>query len=169
MSETRTATVSLAAADLSALAQAVTDYVPLNRHLGVRVTELTAERAVAVLPAADETGNHVGTVHAAAIFLVAEAAAGAAFVAGFAAALGEIRFVMRHAQMDYLKPARGEIRAVARVPAAVDLVRPDLAADGRTEVTITATVSDDADRTVATLIAGYHVSPARTAASASRS
>ena len=117
MSEPQAGVTPMITADLSGLAQAVTDYVPLNRHLAVRVAELTPERAVAVLPAADEVGNHVGTVHAAAIFLVAEAAAGAAFVAAFAAELGEIRFVMRSAQMAYLKPARGEIRAIAQVPA----------------------------------------------------
>ncbi len=81
MSERQAGATSLVTADLSGLAKAVTDYVPFNRHLGVRVAELTSERAVAVLPAAEEVGNHVGTVHAAAIFLVAEAAAGAAFVA----------------------------------------------------------------------------------------
>jgi|SRR5215472_9424421 len=151
-----------APADLAGLAQAVTDFVPLNRHLGVRVTELTSQLAVAELAAGDDLRNHVGTMHAAALFLVAEAAAGAAFVSAFATDLSAIRFVMRQAETSFVRPARGGVRAVAEVPADRDDILAKVAADGKAIVTVTATVTEEDDGgTVAIMRATYHVSPAR--------
>lgn len=145
--------------DLAGLARAVTSQVPLNRHLGVRVTELTSERATAALPADDNLGNHVGTVHAAALFLVAETAAGAAFVAAFAASLSEVRFVMRHAEIDYQRPARGSVHAIADAPAQRHEILARVRGDGRAVVPVTANVIDDNGQIVASMRASYHVSP----------
>ncbi|MGH3248861.1 MAG: PaaI family thioesterase [Trebonia sp.] len=45
--------------------------MPFGELAGVRITELTADRAVAEFPRRPEVMNQVGTVHAAALYLAA--------------------------------------------------------------------------------------------------
>ncbi len=90
--------------------------VPFNNHVGVRITQLTAHDAVAEVADRPEFLNHLGTVHAGALFLAAEVACAGAFSGALAARLGDVRFfALRSSRAAYLKPARGRIRATGTV------------------------------------------------------
>ncbi|MBA3906408.1 MAG: PaaI family thioesterase, partial [Pseudonocardiales bacterium] len=80
--------------DLEHLRSVVDTMVPFNNFVGVRITELTRDHAVAELPVRDELMNHFGTVHAGALFLVAEVAGAGAFSGAMAPRIRQVeRFV----------------------------------------------------------------------------
>ena len=63
------------------------------------------------LPDRAELTNHVGSQHAGALFTVAEAASGAAFLGAFADRLAEVTPLARSAEISYEKIAKGPIEA----------------------------------------------------------
>lgn len=104
--------------DLEQLRSVVDTMVPFNNFVGVRITELTGQHAVAELPVRDELLNHFGTVHEGALFLVAEVAGAGAFSGAMAPRIRQVeRFVLRESRESFLKPAVGRIRARATVDA----------------------------------------------------
>ncbi|MET0191261.1 MAG: DUF4442 domain-containing protein [Pseudonocardia sediminis] len=106
--------------DLERLRTVVDTMVPFNNFVGVRITELTREFAVAELRERDELRNHFGTVHAGALFLAAEVAGAGAFSGALAPRILQVeRFVLRESKVAFLKPANGVIRATATVDPAV--------------------------------------------------
>lgn len=76
----------------------------------------------------DRRGNrqHLGSVHAIALINAAEQASGLAMLCGLP---DGVRGIVTHISMDYLKKARGPIRAVSRVTV------PDVTEDADHEVT----------------------------------
>ncbi|MTE14569.1 YiiD C-terminal domain-containing protein [Nocardia aurantiaca] len=98
---------------LRAVSQAL---VPFGGHVGTLVTEISRERAVVEIPAVEQVRNHMGTVHAGALFTAADIAGAAAFVGAAAERLYTVeRLVLRGGTASYRKPAQGRIRAVATV------------------------------------------------------
>jgi uncharacterized protein (TIGR00369 family) len=90
--------------------------VPFGNFVGVRITEASPERGVVEVPARDDLTNHMGTVHAGAMFLAADIAGAAAFVGALAPRIaGAERFALRDARITFLKPGAGRIRAIATV------------------------------------------------------
>lgn len=88
--------------------------VPFGNHAGIEITEVGPDRAVAEIPAADHLRNHLGTVHAGALFLAADIAGASAFVGALAPRLSEVEFlVLKNSGASFRKPATGRIRAVA--------------------------------------------------------
>jgi acyl-coenzyme A thioesterase PaaI-like protein len=88
----------------------VTD-IPFNRFLGLR-----SDGCVLSLPADAKYVNHLGTVHAAAQFALAEAASGQWLLGRFGDAASDYLAVVRHADVKYRRPASGELTARADVP-----------------------------------------------------
>lgn len=127
--------------------------VPFARLLGVEVEALDAQQARTRLPAQAQLGNHVGTVHAGALFTLCETASGAALAGAMAEVIMCTRFAVREAQVDYLKPAAGEVCARARLAEDGALVLLALQRDGRADVSVdvsaVTTGSDGAETVVA--------------------
>lgn len=100
---------------LSFLAQ-VAEQLPFNAHLGVEVGATSEGRGEIVLPAADHLVNHVGTVHAVAELAAAEPAGAMAASSGVLDLIqqGYVPIVKR-LSVEYVKPARGELRATAEL------------------------------------------------------
>src|SRR5579884_1214824 len=69
-----------AAPDYDHVLRVAAGIVPFGNHSGVRVTELGPEQAVVTIPDQPHLGNHMGTVHAGALFLAADIAGAAAFL-----------------------------------------------------------------------------------------
>jgi uncharacterized protein (TIGR00369 family) len=102
--------------DYAKLIEITNSIVPFANFVGVRVTEMNADHAVAELRAADEMLNHLDTVHAGALFLAADYVGAAAFVGAAAPYLAAVEWmVVRDARSVFLKPAKGRVRAVATV------------------------------------------------------
>jgi acyl-coenzyme A thioesterase PaaI-like protein len=85
--------------------------IPFNVHNAVRIREVAAGHGVAELPELDRLKNHLGTQHGGALFAVAEAAAGAAYLGAFAEHVSRIRMNAQEAHIVYLRWARGPITA----------------------------------------------------------
>eukprot|EP01041_Mallomonas_annulata_P024890 gene24889-biopygen17735 len=84
-------TTDLDPALLTLVRDGMADTVPFARHTGVVLDEVGDGSAIVSLPASAEILNHVATVHAGALFTLAETASGAAMagaLAGLAKAAG---------------------------------------------------------------------------------
>ena len=75
---------------------------------GLRIEELTTERAVVVVPNRTRVQNHIGGVHAAAMALVAETATG--FVLGMNLPDDKLPLI-KWMRVDYKRRAEGGLRA----------------------------------------------------------
>lgn len=130
--------------DVEAVRQLVMSAVPFNRVLGVRVELVEPERVTLLLPEAPERLNHVGTIHAAAQFGLGEASAGTMALVAFSDLQRQgYAPVVTEASVSYRKPARGELRGEATLPAEEQArVRSEIAAGGRPRFTIAVRLSD---------------------------
>jgi uncharacterized protein (TIGR00369 family) len=143
--------------DFDALAQGMTQAVPFAGHLGLEITSIGEGEAVARLPERDELTNHVGSQHAGALFTVAEAASGAAFVGAFAERLGEVTPLARSAEISYEKLAKGPIDAKATLGVAKDEALATLDADGKVVFPCEIELTDSEGTRVATATVHWHV------------
>lgn len=120
--------------------------VPFARLLGIEVECVDGQHARTRLAARGELGNHVGTVHAGALFTACEAASGAALAGAMAELIMRTRFVVRDAQVEYLRPAKGDVLARARLADEAAAVLQALRRDGRADVAVdVSAVTLDAD------------------------
>jgi uncharacterized protein (TIGR00369 family) len=101
----------------------LTRTVPFARGLGLAVDRIDERGASTRLPESPQLHNHVGTLHAGALFTACEAASGAALAGALLPLIMQARFVVRDARISYLKPARGELVSDAALvdDAAVDV------------------------------------------------
>jgi uncharacterized protein (TIGR00369 family) len=140
------------------------DTVPFARHTGVVLDEISDGTAVASLPPTAEILNHVATVHAGAMFTLAETASGAAMAGALAASLFEIRPIVSTAGIEYTRPATAPLRAVATLTQPGHAVRAALAADGRVSFDADVVITDARERDVARFRATWVVKHQRAGA-----
>lgn len=141
----------MAEAALERVSQMLTQAVPFNRVLGVRVAVVEPERVEVVLPEAAERLNHVGTVHAAAQFGLGEATSGAMVLAAFGdlQAQGVVPLAAE-ATIRYRKPARGALRGVSTLAReGQERIREEVRETGRARFTLPVQLLD-ADGVVTT-------------------
>ena len=143
--------------DFDAIAQGMTQAVPFAGYLGLEITSIGEGEAVARLPERAELTNHVGSQHAGALFTVAEAASGAAFVGAFAERLGEVTPLARGAEISYEKIAKGPIDARATLGVAKDEALAKLDADGKVVFPCEIELTDSEGTRVATASVQWHV------------
>ena len=143
--------------DFDAIAKGMAIAVPYIAHMGIEVTEMSEGTATAILPDRPELHNHVGSQHAGALFGVAETASGAAFVGAFAARMGDVTPLARSAEISYVKVARGQVEAKARlgVPPAEALATLDQ--DGRVDFSVEVEMTDPEGDLVATATVDWNV------------
>lgn len=134
---------------LTLVRDGMADTVPFARHTGVVLDEVADGAAIASLPASAEILNHVGTVHAGALFTLAETASGAAMAGALAPSLFEIRPIVSAATIEYAKPATAPLRAAASTTVGGHELRATLAADGRVGFDVDVVVTDAGERDVA--------------------
>jgi uncharacterized protein (TIGR00369 family) len=127
-------------ATLAQLTELLGQVVPFAAHADVEVTEVLDGRATARLEPTDHHCNHVGTVHAGALFTLAEAASGAAMSGVLAERILEFAPVVRTAAITYRRPASGSLLATGQVGREPDEIRADLDEAGRTDVAVAVTV-----------------------------
>jgi uncharacterized protein (TIGR00369 family) len=143
--------------DFDAIAQGMSQAVPFAGFLGIEVTAMAEGEATARLPERDELKNHVGSQHAGALFTVAEAASGGAFVGAFVERMGEITPLARSAEIAYEKIARGPIEAKATLTMPKAEALEALDRDGKVQFTCEVVLSDGAGTQVASATVQWHV------------
>lgn len=129
--------------DASDLPKQLSALVPFNRHVGVEVLEAAGGSGVARLVESPVIVNHVGTVHAGALFTLADAASGAAVVGMFADAIAALSLVVRDAEIAFLRPARGTVAAVATARETRSAIDARLERDGRAETGVDVSLTAD--------------------------
>ena len=110
--------------------------IPFVGTAGVEVRKIAEDEVVAHVPNERKAQNHIGTVHAAAMALVAETATG--LVVGMNVHDDAVP-VIKSMHVDYLRRAQGDLTAVARLEK-VTITR--LQTEERGEVRVPVTVSD---------------------------
>lgn len=142
--------IDFATPDYEALRSRSDSIVPFGKHVGTAIVALSADEAVVEIGGDRSGQNHMGTVHAGAIYTAADIAGAAAFVGAAATGLARVeRLVLRSATAAYRKPATGVLRTVAAVDKRE--LAPILAATtgGRHELTAKAWVYDSDEVVVA--------------------
>ncbi|MGH8679448.1 MAG: DUF4442 domain-containing protein, partial [Burkholderiales bacterium] len=114
----------------------------LNQTFGIADAPAAATH-VLELPFTLLVRNHIGTVHAAAQFALAEAAAAERLRRDFGAQAGDVVPIMRSVELKYRQPATGDLLAYASVaPDDRSHLLSDLAQAGRTLVTVEVELKD---------------------------
>ena len=110
--------------------------VPFAKLLGIAIDSIDANAASASLAPAPQFSNHIGNVHAGAIFTACDTASGAALAGALLPVIMKTRFVVRDASITYLKPAKGHLVAQGRLARPAADVLLELEREGRTDVTV---------------------------------
>jgi acyl-coenzyme A thioesterase PaaI-like protein len=133
--------------------------LPFNALLGLEPAK-PASGFLVSLPADPKYTNHLGTVHAAALFAVAEAGSGVFLLNAFGSAAGFVP-VVRRVETKYRYPATGRVSARAAVATEeVERWKVDLASRGRLSATVMMEVVDDSGRVVMTAAVEWFVTRA---------
>lgn len=143
--------------DFDAIAQGMKEAVPFAAFLGLDIARIAEGEAVVILPERAELTNHVGSQHAGALFTVAEAASGAAFLGAFADRLAEVTPLARSAEIAYEKIAKGPIEATARLGVAREEALAILDAESKVVFPCEVELTDTAGDRVATATVQWHV------------
>ncbi len=138
--------------------------VPFAAHVGVAIETIGEGTASASLEQSQATSNHVATMHAGALFTLAEAASGAAMAGLFLERLAGVRPVAARSTIDFLRPARGAIRAEAQVEGEKPALFAALDAEGKVRFPVNITIIDAENREVAKMVVEWHVSALAAAA-----
>lgn len=93
-----------------ALSKAMGRVIKYAGTSGLRFEKLTANECIVVIPNRKKVQNHIGSVHAAAMGLLAETATG--FMTGLTVPDNRI-IVIKSMNLEYLKQATGDMKAVA--------------------------------------------------------
>lgn len=131
--------VNLAPAALrpAALSAVLGRIVPFVGTAGLAIEELSESRAVVAIANRRKVQNHIGSVHAAAMTLLAETASG--FVVGMNVPDDKVP-VVKTIGMEFKKRAKGRLRAVATL---TDDERERMRRDPKGEVSVSVTLTDE--------------------------
>lgn len=131
--------------------------VPFASYVGISLDEITEGTATATLCQTHNTSNHIATMHAGALFTLAEAASGAAMAGMFLERLAGLRPVAASSTIAYVKPAKGLITARAVVEGSRAALFETLDAEGKVRFPVAIAMTDDAGREVARMTVDWHV------------
>jgi acyl-coenzyme A thioesterase PaaI-like protein len=127
--------------------------LPFPKHVGIRPNEDGA----LVLAENESLYNHVGTLHAGALFTLGESASGATMLRLLAPALAGAMPVAKSAAIEYRKPARGRIRAAGSLAESVEEIAARLKQDKKATFDVRVSLQDDAGVEVATMNVTWYV------------
>lgn len=120
--------------------------VPFNRHL-----RLEGAGEWLALDLHDEVTNHLGTMHAGALFTLGEAASGLCAVRALGGEFVEARAVTRSASIEFRRPAVGRIRTLAEPLQSAEETLELLEREGRASLDVAVKLLDRTDAEVAAL------------------
>lgn len=123
------------ALDFSTIATGMPQAVPMVGTLGIVFDEVSPARAVTHLPDQPAYHNHIGGLHAGAMFTLGETTCGALVLGHFGDMLEEATPLAVEATIRYLKVARGVVTAVATMDVDAEALRAQVRAGERPEFT----------------------------------
>jgi acyl-coenzyme A thioesterase PaaI-like protein len=131
--------------------------VPFNVHNDIRICQVADTYGEAELPDAAHLKNHIGTQHGGALFAVAEAAAGAAYVGAFARHLEHIRMNAQEVHVTYKRWATGLITARSVMPSDAHTFLDALDRDGHVDLTMPCQLYDAQQAIVAEMTFRFYL------------
>ncbi|PTA68956.1 DUF4442 domain-containing protein [Deinococcus arcticus] len=133
--------------------------IPMNATVGVQITEVGVGWATGQAPDTAPFRNHLGTIHAGAQFLLAEAVSGAAFAGAFAAQLMSAVPLIEKLETHYVNRAQGDVRARAEAAdaGAIAQAHADFARDGKARLVLNVSVQDGEDKEVMRAVAHWYI------------
>tara|TARA_R110002074_G_scaffold67220_3_gene158444 strand:- start:293 stop:742 length:450 start_codon:yes stop_codon:yes gene_type:complete len=135
--------------------------VPFANHVGVTLLEIGDGTASAELSQRDEVSNHIGSLHAGAMFTLGEAASGAAMAGALAPVILSMRPVAATAGIAFKKIAKGVLTAHAETSEPGATLMKTIEEDGKVAFDVTVDIKDPSGETVVEMIVNWHVSAAR--------
>jgi uncharacterized protein (TIGR00369 family) len=134
--------------DAGVVKQLIEEQIPFVKKTGVLVDELTATRVRLRLPHDPTNLSPMGTLHAGAIFTLAETCAGALGVMALGA---RAMVVAKGAEVRFRRPGKSELQAAAQLtPVDTQRALDSLAREGKLDVPITVEIVDAHKEPIAT-------------------
>ena len=140
-----------------AIRSVMAEAVPFAKYVGIELLEVGDGIAKARLIQRPDLSNHIGTMHAGALFTVAETASGAAVAGVFRELIGSIRPVAAEAKIAYLKLARGTISCTARTAEPGEALRRRLEAEQKVVFDVLVDLFREDGQPAAALSVAWHV------------
>lgn len=143
--------------DYAALPQLFAAAVPFAGFLGIAYDEVAPGRAVLRLADDPAKHNHIGTLHAGALFSLAESASGLCMMATVAERLSGVTPLAARAEITYRKVARGDVTATARVAVPVEEVLATLDEAGKVRFAVEVELADASGEVCAEVTVDWHL------------
>jgi len=131
--------------------------VPFVKHLGIELLDVGDGFARAQLVQRPDLSNHLGTMHAGALFTLAETVSGGAMAGAFAEMIAGIRPVATEARIAYLKLARGTVAATAGTAEEAGALRRRLLDKGEVVFEVEVNLFREDEQRVATMTIAWNV------------
>jgi uncharacterized protein (TIGR00369 family) len=144
----------------SGLAEAV----PFAKFVGVDLLEVSDGFARARLIQRHDLSNHIGTLHAGALFTLAETTSGAAMTGAFVEAIDRLRPVAVKARVGYLKLAGGTVICTATTAEPPDELRRRLHDERKVVFEVLVELRNERDQLVVSMTVTWNVRLAPSAA-----
>jgi uncharacterized protein (TIGR00369 family) len=135
--------------------QPLLDRIPFAAKAGVQCESYAPGRVVLSLALTDSNKNHAGTMHAAALFTVAETAGAAACSTHLR--LSGFHLLARGMSIRFRRPANGGVQAHATITEEMaDAVEQGVAKKGRADLDVPIVIYNGQGVVVAEMLATYH-------------
>lgn len=132
--------------------------IPMNATVGVQITDVGVGWAEGACADTAPFRNHLGTIHAGAQFLLAEAVSGAAFAGAFAAQLAQAVPLIEKLETHYVARAQGDITAQGHIdPATLPAAHAEFAEGGKARLVVHVTVKDGGGKDVMRAVAHWYL------------
>lgn len=145
------------------LSQLLPSLVPFVGKLGITYEHMDATSARLALRSDASLLNHVGTLHAGALFTLAESASGAVVVSAISELLDRITPVVTGSEITFHKAAIGDLVASAAPTGDVTGAVEAATAGQRAEIEVRAEVRDSRDNHCVTAVVHWVLRPAMAA------
>lgn len=133
----------LEAVDFEAVKTGMPTLVPMVGTLSLEFLELNETTAVLRLPDQREYHNHIGGLHAGAMFTLGESASGALVLGNFADHLARVTPLAVEARISYKKVAMGPVLATAVMTRQVDDILAEVDSGTRPEFRVDITLATE--------------------------
>lgn len=131
--------------------------VPFAGFLGIEYGPVGPDEAVLRLRDDPAKHNHIGTLHAGALFSLAESASGVMMIAAIADKLAGVTPLAAKAEIAYEKVARGDVTATARIEGGPGPVLETLEQVGKVRFPVVVEVTDESGERCATVTVDWHL------------
>lgn len=131
--------------------------VPFAGFLGIEYDAVGPDEAVLRLADDPAKHNHIGTLHAGALFTLAESASGVVVIAAIAERLAGVTPLAARAEITYAKVARGDVTATARIEGGAAAVVETLEQVGKVRFPVVVDLRDESGETCATVTVDWHL------------